>query len=286
MSRDTLKLRMVPIALTIAGSDPGGGAGIQADLKTFHQLGVYGTAAITLITIQNTTRVSLVQTLDAALVAGQIDAILEDLPPQAAKTGALGSVAIVEAVASRWATFKTCQSRSSDCPLVVDPVMMGKHGAPLIDRSARAAMRDLLVSKAALVTPNLHEAAELAGMRVRNPDEMKEAALRIARLGARAVLVKGGHLEGPGFETATVDVLYENGVFTEFRTLRIDTRHTHGTGCTYSAAITAFLARGVPMPDAVARAKRFIDEAIRTNPGLGAGAGPVNHWADPERQSS
>jgi len=265
---------MIPIALTIAGSDPGGGAGIQADLKTFHQLGVYGTAAITLITIQNTTRVSLVQTLDPALVAGQIDAVLEDLAPQAAKTGALGTVAIVEVVAGRW------QRRPSDCPLVVDPVMIGKHGAPLIDASARTALRDLLVSKAALVTPNLLEAAELAGMCVRNPDEMKEAALRIVQLGPQAVLVKGGHLEGPGFETERVDVLLHNGVFTEFRARRIDTRHTHGTGCTYSAAITAFLARGLTMPDAVARAKRFIDEAIRTNPGLGSGSGPVNHWAD------
>ena len=176
---------MIPIALTIAGSDPSGGAGIQADLKTFHQLGVYGAAAITLITIQNTTRLSLVQTLDAALVAGQIDAVLEDLPPQAAKTGALGTAAIIEAVARR--TMK--------CPLVVDPVAMGKHGmALLIDADARTALRDLLISKADLVTPNLDEAADLAGMRVRNPDEMKEAALRIAQSGARAVLIKGGHL--------------------------------------------------------------------------------------------
>jgi hydroxymethylpyrimidine/phosphomethylpyrimidine kinase len=271
---------MIPIALTIAGSDPSGGAGIQADLKTFHQLGVYGTAAITLITVQNTTRMTLVQTLDPELVAGQIEAVLEDLPPRAAKTGALGTAAIVQTVADRW------QGRSSDCPLVVDPVMIGKHGAPLIDASARAALCDLLVSKAALVTPNLDEAAELAGMCVRDLDEMKEAARRIVRLGAKAVLIKGGHLMGRDFETETVDVLLHNGAFTEFRAPRIDTRHTHGTGCTYSAAITAFLARGVSMPDAVARGKRFIDEAIRTNPGLGAGSGPVNHWADPEKHSS
>lgn len=274
---------MIPIALTIAGSDPGGGAGIQADLKTFHQLGVYGTAAITLITVQNTTRVSFVQTLDPALVAGQIDAVLEDLPPRAAKTGALGTAAIVSAVAEAMSSRR--QFRSSDCPLVVDPVMIGKHGAPLIDTDARASLRDRLVSQAALVTPNLHEAAELAGLRVRNPDEMREAALRIVRFGAQAVLVKGGHLEGPGFDTETVDVLLHNGVFSEFRAPRIDTRHTHGTGCTYSAAIAAFLAHGAPMPDAVARAKRFIDAAIRTNPGLGAGSGPVNHWADPESHS-
>lgn len=271
---------MIPIALTIAGSDPSGGAGIQADLKTFHQLGVYGMAAITLITVQNTTRVTFVQTLDPALVAGQIDAVLEDLPPQAAKTGALGTAAIVQTVASRW------RNRPSDCPLVVDPVMIGKHGAALIEADARTALRVLLVSQANLVTPNLHEAAELAGVCVRNPDEMKEAALRIARLGAKAVLIKGGHLEGRDYESETVDVLLHNGAFTEFRARRIATRHTHGTGCTYSAAVTAFLARGLAMPDAVARAKRFIDEAIRTNPGLGAGSGPVNHWADPESHSS
>jgi len=263
---------MLPVALTIAGSDPIGGAGIQADLKTFPQFGVYGEAVITLLTVQNTVRMTRVDCIPAELVLAQLTAVLEDIPPQAAKTGALGNREIVEAIAAAAAGFRF--------PLVVDPVMIGKHGAPLIDASARTALRDLLVSKAALVTPNLLEAAELAGMCVRNPDEMKEAALRIVQLGPQAVLVKGGHLEGPGFETETVDVLLHNGVFTEFRARRIDTRHTHGTGCTYSAAITAFLARGLTMPDAVARAKRFIDEAIRTNPGLGSGSGPVNHWAD------
>jgi len=260
---------MLPIALTIAGSDPSGGAGIQADLKTFHQLRVYGTSAVTLITIQNTTKASCVHTLDPDLVGGQIDAVLEDLPPQAAKTGALGNAAIIKAVAAR----------DIHCPLVVDPVMIGKHGAILVDPSARAALRDLLIPKAVLITPNLEEAEELAEMRVKHPDEMREAAVRIVQHGARAVLIKGGHLEGDA-----VDILYANGAFTEFRAPRFETRHTHGTGCTYSAAITAFLARGMELPDAVARAKRFIDAAIRTNPGLGAGCGPVNHWADPDRR--
>jgi hydroxymethylpyrimidine/phosphomethylpyrimidine kinase len=250
---------MIPIALTIAGSDPSGGAGIQADLKTFHQLHVYGTAAITLITVQNTTRVSRVEMLDPALVAGQIDAVLEDLPPQAAKTGALGTAAIIEAVAA-------C---SIECPLVVDPVMISKHGVALMDSMARDALRRLLMPKAALVTPNLQEAAELAGVPVEDLDQMREAAIRIGR----SVLIKGGHLDGDA-----VDLLYHDGVFTEMRADRIDTRHTHGTGCTYSAAITAFLARGFQMVEAVTHAKRFIDEAIRTNPGLGAGSGPVNHW--------
>lgn len=262
---------MTPIALTIAGSDPGGGAGIQADLKTFHQLGVYGTTAITLITIQNTIGISLVDTLDPAVVGGQIDAVLTDLRPRAAKTGALGTAAIIKAVAAR----------KMDFPLVIDPVMIGKHGADLLDANARTALRELLIPRAAIVTPNLPEAADLASLPVTNVDQMKEAALRIARAGARAVLIKGGHLEGPAFETETVDILLHEGAFTEFRSPRIHTRHTHGTGCTYSAAITAFLARSFSIPDAVARAKRFIDEAIRTSPGLGAGAGPVNHWADP-----
>jgi hydroxymethylpyrimidine/phosphomethylpyrimidine kinase len=255
---------MIPIALTIAGSDPSGGAGIQADLKTFHQLHVYGAAVITLVTVQNTTRLSRVEMLDPSLVSEQIRAVLEDLPPQAAKTGALGTAAIIEALAG-------C---SIDCPLVVDPVMIGKHGAPLMDSTARDALRKLLLPKAALVTPNLHEAAELAGVPVENLDQMRDAALRIARFGGSSVLIKGGHLNGDA-----VDLLYHGGRFTELRAPRVDTRHTHGTGCTYSAAITAFLARAAPMVEAVGSAKRFIDEAIRTNPGIGAGSGPVNHWA-------
>jgi hydroxymethylpyrimidine/phosphomethylpyrimidine kinase len=258
-------LQVIPIALTIAGSDPSGGAGIQADLKTFHQLRVFGTAAITLITVQNSTRMSRVEMLDPALVAEQIDAVLEDLPPQAAKTGALGTAAIIEAVAGR----------RLSCPLVVDPVMIGKHGAPLMDSTAREALRRLLLPKAALVTPNLHEATELAGIPVKDLDQMRDAAVRIARFGPLSVLVKGGHLQGDA-----VDLLFHDGRFTELRASRVSTPHTHGTGCTYSAAITAFLARGIPMIEAVTRAKRFIDEAIRTNPGLGAGSGPVNHWPD------
>jgi hydroxymethylpyrimidine/phosphomethylpyrimidine kinase len=259
---------VIPIVLTIAGSDPGGGAGIQADLKTFHQLRVFGTAAITLVTVQNTTRFSRVETLDPGLVSEQIEAVLEDLPPQAAKTGALGTAAIIEAVAG-------C---AIDCPLVVDPVTIGKHGGALMDADGRAALRKLLLPKAALVTPNLPEAAELAGTPVGNLDQMREAAVRIARFGSSlSVLIKGGHLQGDA-----VDLLFHDGRFREFRAVRIETHHTHGTGCTYSAAIAAFLAHGLPMVDAVARAKRFIDEAIRTNPGLGAGSGPLNHWAAPD----
>ncbi len=252
---------MIPIALTIAGSDSGGGAGIQADLKTFHQLGVYGTSAITLVTVQNTRRVSRVELMEVSLVREQIDAVLEDLPPQAIKTGALGSAAIVESVASS----------AFGAPLVVDPVMISKHGSALMDEDARCALRRLLLPKAALVMPNLDEAAELTGMEVVNVEHMREAAVRITRLGAAAVLVKGGHLAGDA-----VDILFCRGQFTEFTAPRVDTRHTHGTGCTYSAAITALLARGLGVEEAVGVAKRFVSEAIRTAPGLGAGAGPLN----------
>jgi len=255
---------MIPIALTIAGSDPGGGAGIQADLKTFHQLGVYGTSAITLITVQNTVRVSRVETLDPALVTEQIRAVLEDLPPRAVKTGALGGAEIIEAVASI----------DFGCPLLVDPVMISKHGASLIAADARDVLRRLLVPRASLITPNAEEAADLAGIEVHDIETMREAARRIAGLGARSVLVKGGHVSGDA-----TDILFDGSDFLELRAPRIDTRHTHGTGCSYSAAITALLARGCGLADSVRRAKRWIAEAIATNPGLGAGHGPLNHWA-------
>lgn len=256
--------------MTIAGSDPSGGAGIQADLKTFHQLGVYGASAITLLTVQNTVRVSRVEVLDAALVMEQITAVLEDIPPGAVKTGALGDRAVVEAVASV----------DFPCPLVVDPVTISKHGAPLLDDAAREAMARRLLPKAFLVTPNAEEAAALAGIEVNGVDAMREAALRIAELGPKAVLIKGGHVAGD----SAADILYDGREFVELRAPRIETRHTHGTGCTHSAAITAYLARGCDLHAAVRRAKRFIAEAIATNPGLGAGHGPVNHWARVEDQ--
>ena len=258
---------MRPIALTIAGSDPSGGAGIQADLKTFHQFGVYGEAVITLLTVQNTRRVSRVECLDPELIRQQAEAVLEDIPPAAAKTGALGNAAIIEAVAKLW--------RGLSIPLVVDPVMISKHGAQLIAEEARAALVELLIPLAALVTPNLHEAAALAGYPVDSLDSMKRAAETILGFGCGAVLVKGGHLAG----TAT-DVLLSTAGFLVLEAERTDTIHTHGTGCTYSAAITALLASGVPLEDAVARAKKFITAAIRSNPGLGGGSGPVNHFAD------
>jgi hydroxymethylpyrimidine/phosphomethylpyrimidine kinase len=248
---------MRPVALTIAGSDPSGGAGIQADLKTFHQFGVYGEAVVTLVTVQNTMRVSRVEVLPEELVLEQIAAVVEDIPPGAAKTGALGTPEMVRAVARAAASFAF--------PLVVDPVMVSKHGASL----GGGAWEELL-AYATLVTPNLPEAEALTGTA-----DLRRAAERLVGMGARAALIKGGHGEGDA-----LDLLLDAEGFAEFSSPRVATRHTHGTGCTYSAAITAGLASGLRLRDAVARAKRFIDAAIRTNPGLGHGCGPVNHHAE------
>lgn len=253
-----------PVALSIAGSDPSGGAGIQADLKTFHQFGVYGEAVITLITVQNTRGVERVECLDPRLVADQIRAVIADIPPGAAKTGALGNRGIVEAVAELAHDFSF--------PLVMDPVMTGKAGAPLLDAEGLAAVRTLLLPYVFLLTPNLDEAAALSGLEVHEPGGMREAARKLAGMGPRAVLVKGGHLPGEA-----IDVLYHRGEWMEFTSPRIETRHTHGTGCTFSAAITASLAAGNDLPEAVRRAKRYITEAIRNNPGLGTGTGPLEH---------
>lgn len=257
---------MKPVALTIAGSDPSGGAGIQADLKTFHQFGVYGEAVITLITVQNTLGVERVEALSPELVGQQIEAVVTDISPRAAKTGALGNSAIIEVVAS-------CARRFA-LPLVVDPVMISKHGAPLIAPDARQKLMEFLLPCALLVTPNLPEAAALAGHSVTNLEQMRDAAKSIFDSTGASVLVKGGHLEGKA-----IDILFHGGQLFEYPSERFATRHTHGTGCTYSAAITAGLALEMALPDAVAQAKQFITEAIRSNPGLGGGCGPVNHHA-------
>ncbi|MBI1786495.1 MAG: bifunctional hydroxymethylpyrimidine kinase/phosphomethylpyrimidine kinase, partial [Acidobacteria bacterium] len=229
----------------------------------------YGEAVLTLLTVQNTTRVERVECLDPELILAQLRAVLEDIPPGAAKTGALGNRAIVEAIAEAAAGFAF--------PLVVDPVMISKHGAPLVSGDARQAILTRLIPRAALLTPNLHEAEALAGVEIRDLAGMRDAARRLADLGAGAILVKGGHLE-----TAATDVLFCDGDWHEYPAPRLDTRHTHGTGCTYSAAITAELARGRRLLDAVSRAKAFITRAIASNPGLGRGSGPVNHHAPTE----
>lgn len=254
---------MLPVALTIAGSDPSGGAGLQADLKTFQRFGVYGESVVTLVTAQNSLGVTRVETLPPDLVLAQLEAVLSDIPPNAAKTGALGSAAVVEAIAEAAKRF--------GFPLVVDPVVKSTHGAGLTETGP---LRKL-IERAFLLMPNLPEAAELTGFAVDDRGSMVRAAEALAAMGARNVLVKGGHLRGEA-----VDLLYlEGGEVREFSAQRIETRHTHGTGCTYSAAITAELAKGAPLIDAVSRAKAFVTEAIRTNPGLGQGSGPLNHFA-------
>jgi hydroxymethylpyrimidine/phosphomethylpyrimidine kinase len=251
------------VALSIAGSDPSGGAGLQADLKTFHEFGVYGEAVVTLITVQNTRGVTRVETLRPELVIEQLRAVIEDIPPNAAKTGALGNSAVVEAI--------TAEAQHFSFPLVVDPVMIGKHGAQLADTGAQESLA-ALIRHAYLLTPNLDEASVLAGFPVEDLDSMRRAAEKLTELGAANVLVKGGHLNGPA-----VDVLYMPGHgFREFPAGRVDTVHTHGTGCTYSAVITAELAKGLGLEQAVEHAKRFITHAIQTNPGLGGGSGPLN----------
>jgi len=255
-----------PIALTIAGSDPSGGAGIQADLKTFHQFGVYGEAVLTLLTVQNTQRVSRVDVLSPDLVKEQLEAVLNDIPPNAAKTGALGSVEVVETISELAAAFTF--------PLVVDPVMISKHGAPLLSRDAEHAIRHKLIPHAELVTPNIPEAAVLAGMPVATEEDVREAAIRIRALGAKAVLIKGGHRAGE-----PVDVLLDEGGVLSFPAERINTRHTHGTGCTYAAAITACLALGHPLREAIRISRAYVQHAIQTAPELGSGNGPVNHFA-------
>jgi hydroxymethylpyrimidine/phosphomethylpyrimidine kinase len=253
---------VLPVALTIAGSDPSGGAGLQADLKTFHRFGVYGEAVVTLITVQNTVSLDRVEILAPDLVLAQIQAVLDDIPPRAAKTGALGNAAVLEAVAQ--------VAKDFPFPLVVDPVITSKQGAQLGNSSL-----EKLIARAYLLTPNLYEASELVGFTVHNRDSMHRAAEVLIGMGARNVLVKGGHLVGDA-----LDLLYlEGGEVQEFSAARINTPHTHGTGCTYSAAITAELAKGTALVEAVSLAKTFVTEAIRSNPGLGRGSGPLNHFA-------
>jgi hydroxymethylpyrimidine/phosphomethylpyrimidine kinase len=256
---------MIPVALTIAGSDPSGGAGLQADLKTFHQHGVYGMSVVTLLTVQNTLGVARVEPVSRSLVSAQLDAVLADITPRAAKSGALGTAELVEWLAEVAGPFTF--------PLVVDPVMISKHGHPLLDASARQVMKSHLLPVTSLLTPNTHEAAVLTGRPVETLAHARDAAQALVDLGAKAVIVKGGHVQGD-----PIDVLYANGIFTEFAAVRIETQHTHGTGCTFSAAITANLARGLPLIEAIEAAKRWLTLALQTAPGLGHGVGPLNHF--------
>ncbi len=252
-------------ALSIAGSDSGGGAGIQADLKTFSAFGVFGMTAITAVTVQNTKGVMGYEEIPASVVADQIRAVVGDIGVHAAKTGMLASAPIVEAVAEAL----------HDTPvpaLVVDPVFVSKHGHPLLAEDAVEALRRAILPIATLVTPNLPEAAGLAGFPVETRDDMRRAADALLALGARAALVKGGHVEGP----EAADLFVEGGREEWLTAARIDTSHTHGTGCTLSSAIAASLALGASLADAVREGKAFVTEAIRHALALGDGIGPVD----------
>lgn len=258
---------MTPRALTIAGSDPGGGAGVQADLKTFTAFKVYGMSAITALTVQNTLGVHGVLAVPPPVVSEQIDAVLEDIGALAVKTGMLGSAGVIKAAAGRLRAHKTRN-------LVVDPVMYAKGGQALLQPSAVGALIKELLPLALLVTPNAPEAERLSGIKVRDQAGARKAARAIRALGPAYVLVKGGHLGGPVCE----DLFYDGKAFTVFRSPRINTRSTHGTGCTLSAAITAGLALGLPPREAVVEAVAYVAGAIRNSPGLGAGHGPLNHY--------
>jgi hydroxymethylpyrimidine/phosphomethylpyrimidine kinase len=256
-------------ALTIAGSDSGGGAGIQADLKTFQELNVYGMSALTAVTAQNTIGVQGVFPLEAEAVAEQIHSVGVDIGADALKTGMLFNAEIIRAVAEniehfRWET------------VVVDPVMIAKGGAPLLQQEAVSALKKHLLPLCLVITPNVPEAEVLTGITINNPEEKREAAKRIHALGARNVIIKGGHDEE---SQESVDLLFDGREFACFSTPRIETRNTHGTGCTFSAAITAELAKGSSVYDAVSLAKDFINAAIRDQLHIGNGHGPTNHWA-------
>lgn len=258
---------MLPVALSIAGSDSGGGAGIQADLKTFQAFGVFGTTAITAITAQNTHGVTAVHSVPPGIVAEQIAVVASDLKPAASKTGMLATAELVEVVAAAIVEHGLEN-------YVLDPVMVATSGDRLLDQSAETSIMERLLPLAALVTPNLDEAAVMAGRPIRTEEEMREIARELVERGAAAALIKGGHLEGD----TVVDVLFDGTEFLRWERPRIETRNSHGTGCTLAAAITAGLARGETLVDAVETGLDYVHRAILEAPGLGSGHGPLNHF--------
>ncbi len=264
-------MRPIPRALTIAGSDCSGGAGIQADLKTFHRFGVFGTSAVTAVVAENTVGVQGIQALSPDFVARQIDSVLEDIGADAVKTGMLVDAPVIRAVSS------SLRRHGADA-LVVDPVMRAKGGDPLIDPEAVDTLIREIFPLARVVTPNVPEAEALAGLSLTRLEDFKEAAERIRRMGPDVVVMKGGHSRiNP--EGASMDFVWDGESWATLEGVRSPDRNTHGTGCTFSAAITAHLARGLPMMEALRLAKAFIGDAIATAPNLGKGYGPVNHWA-------
>ncbi|MFI4999524.1 MAG: bifunctional hydroxymethylpyrimidine kinase/phosphomethylpyrimidine kinase [Reyranellales bacterium] len=253
--------------LIVAGSDSGGGAGIQADIKAVTAMGAFAATAITALTAQNTLGVHGVVAVEPAFIAQQIEVVLTDIGADALKTGMLHSAEVIVTVA---ASFK---KHAAGVPLVVDPVMVAKGGHRLLLSEAEAALRDVLLPMASLLTPNLPEAEVLVGFPVRIEDDMRRAAEKLTALGAKAVLMKGGHLEGD----RVVDLLFHDGRIERFEDARIASRNTHGTGCTLASAIAAGLAQKMSLKDAVARARTYVRRAIETAPGYGRGHGPLNH---------
>ncbi len=256
------------VALTIAGSDSGGGAGIQADIKSMQANGVFATSVITAITAQNTQAVTNAMDIPLDMIAAQIDAVFEDFDVQATKTGMLSSAGIIELVAQKVGQWNIL-------PLVVDPVMISTSGFSLLKDDAEENLKSLLIPLATVVTPNAHEAAHLTGLEIKTVSDAEEAARQIFDMGPAAVLVKGGHLSG---EEEAVDVFYDGDSFAYFRAPFIDTTHTHGTGCTYASAIAANLAKGMTLIDAIEKAKAYVTEAIRHGLAIGKGHGPTNHF--------
>jgi hydroxymethylpyrimidine/phosphomethylpyrimidine kinase len=257
----------MPSVLAIAGSDPSGGAGIQADLKTYAALGVYGMAAITALTAQNTREVTGVHEVPADFVAQQIDTVFADITPDAVKTGMLSSAPIIRAVAAKAREF-------SFRNLVVDPVMVAKSGDRLLREDAVLALREELIPVAHVVTPNLPEAGDILGRAIDTVSAMREAARGIHALGAKNVLVKGGHLAGDEI----TDILFDGQEFHEFTGARVQTNNTHGTGCTLASAIAAYLALGEPLPEAVQQAREYLTGALEAAYDIGHGHGPVHHF--------
>lgn len=253
--------------LIVAGSDSGGGAGIQADIKAVTAMGAFAATAVTALTAQNTVGVHGVVAVEPRFIALQIEVVLSDIGVDAFKTGMLHSGEVIDTVAS------VLRRRARGVPLVVDPVMVAKGGQRLLLGEGEAALRGALLPMASLLTPNLPEAEVLAGVSVRSEADMRRAAERLARLGATAVLMKGGHLEGDRI----VDLLFHDGRFDRFEDARIDSRNTHGTGCTLASAIAAGLAQQMSLVDAVMRARLYVRRAIETAPGFGRGHGPLNH---------
>ena len=260
------------VALTIAGSDSGGGAGIQADLKTFAAHGVYGTSALTAVTAQNSLGVTMSLAIPAEVVTAQMGAVVSDFGAHSAKTGMLANAGIVEAVAAA--------IEELEIPwLIVDPVMLAKSGDRLLDEDAVEALRSELLRRAFVVTPNVPEAEVLSGMRIESSADCREAARRIHALGPSCVIVKGGHLP----TSDIVDLLYDGRQFDDFRTERVPGGHTHGTGCTFSAALAAHLALERGLREAIPLAQAYVEGAIRNAPQLGLGNGPMNHFWEGRR---